>query len=155
MLTYIIDAFNLIYKVEELADSPSPHARLVEFLKANRLTGSPANRVVIVFDGHDKSDVAGERVYEIVFSGPRTADDVIKERVSRARHRAEIVVVSDDRALVLYVKGEGAKVKSVEDFIKNSGRRLKLASDDEKAIDYEERKKINEELERLWVKERK
>jgi len=153
MLTYIIDAFNLIYKVDELASAAAPHASLLQFLRSHHLTGSRNNRVVVVFDGHDNSDVSGEREYEIVFSGPRTADDVIKERVCGTSNRSQIVVVSDDRGVTSFVKAEGAKVKSVEEFIKNSGRRIGLPPDDEKSISYEERQKIKEELERLWVKE--
>ena len=153
MLTYIIDAFNLIYKVEELSQSASPHSRLLQFLKSNRLTGSRNNRVVVVFDGHDNSDVAGEREYEIVFSGPLSADDLIKDRVTKAKNRSQIVVVSDDRGLTSFVKGEGAQVKSVEEFLKNCGRSRGLPPGDEKAINYEERQRIKEELERLWVKD--
>ncbi len=151
MLTYVIDAFNLIYKVDELASSNSPHAHLLQFLKSRHLTGSRANRVVVVFDGHDNPDVSQEREYEIVFAGPRTADDVIKDRVTKSKNRSQIVVVSDDRELTHFVSGEGAKIKSVEDFLKSSGRRLKPAADDEKALSYEERLKIKEELERVWA----
>lgn len=153
MLIYIIDAFNLIYKVDELAESPAPHARLLQFLKSGRFTGSPNNRVVVVFDGHDNPDVSGEREYEIVFSGPRSADDVIKDRVTKSKNRSQIVVVSDDKGITSFVRAEGARVKSIEEFIKNSGRCIKPLADDEKEISYEARRKITEELERLWVKE--
>jgi predicted RNA-binding protein with PIN domain len=152
MLTYIIDAFNLIYKVEKLADSAAPHASLLQFLKSNRLTGSRNNKVVVVFDGHDNPDVSGEREYEIIFSGPRSADDVIKERVTRSKNRSQIVVVSDDRDLTHFVSAEGAKVKSMAEFLRNSGHRVQPSADDEKAIGYEERQKIKEELEKVWVK---
>lgn len=153
MLIYIIDAFNLIYKVDELASSNAPHGRLLQFLKSNRLTGSPNNRVVVVFDGHDNPDVSGEREYEIVFSGPRSADDLIKERVTKSKNRLQIVVVSDDKGVTSFVRAEGARVKSIEEFIKNSSRRIQRSADDEKSISYEERQKIKEELERLWVKD--
>ncbi len=153
MLIYLIDAFNLIHKIEGLADSVSPHARLIEFLKSRRLTGSPANRVVVVFDGYENSDVAGEREYEIVFGGPKSADDVIKERVARAKNRSQIVVVSDDKGLTFFVKGEGAKTKGIREFLKSSARSVGPVADGEKEISYEERRKINEELERLWVKD--
>lgn len=153
MLIYIIDAFNLIYKVDELAESPAPHASLLQFLKSGRLTGSPNNRVVVVFDGHDNPDVSGEREYEIVFSGPRSADDVIKDRVTKSKNRSQIVVVSDDKGLTTFVSAEGAKIKSVAEFLKNADRRIRSLADDEKEISYEERQKINKELERLWVKD--
>jgi len=153
MLIYIIDAFNLIYKVDELVESPAPHAHLLQFLKSGRLTGSRNNRVVVVFDGHDNPDVSGEREYEIVFSGPRSADDVIKDRVTKSKNRSQIVVVSDDKSLTCFVRSEGAKIKSIAEFLGRIGSPAKIPPDDDKSLSCEEKQKINREMEKIWVKE--
>ena len=153
MLTYIIDAFNLIHKIGSMCDSRSPHNELIRFIKSNGLIGSSNNRVVIVFDGHECSGLYPEHEFELLFSGDRTADDEIKDRVLKAKNKSQLIVVSDDREVRDFARREGAQVKSTEEFLVK-GRRSKTIrlETDEKEIDFETRTKINREFEKIWAK---
>jgi predicted RNA-binding protein with PIN domain len=153
MLVYIIDAFNLIHKIGSMCDSSTPHNDLINFIKTNRLIGSSNNRVVIVFDGHEGPGVYPGREYQLVFSGDRTADDEIKERVLKAKNKSQLIVVSDDRDVRGFARREGAQVKSTGEFLSKPVRPISFrAPGDEKEISYDRRMKINRELEKIWVK---
>lgn len=147
MLVYIIDGFNVIHKIPELKTSLSPQKDLIAYIKRKRLTGSKNNRVVVVFDG--KPDLTlGEKDFEVFFSQDRTADDVIKEKVSRMKNKRQVLVVTDDREIVSRVKNEGAAVLRVSDFIKTKPKKCK---DEGKDISYKLQHQITEELRRIWL----
>lgn len=155
MLIYLIDAFNLIHKIEPILDSATPHSNLVRYIMANRLTGSRANKVVVVFDGHEPKGQLIECPFEIAFSKNRTADDVIKEKVSAAKNKRQIIVVSDDNSVCNHARGEGAKVLGTLEFLKHVPGRKRLARiKDEKAMDEDRREKLALELEEIWVEKR-
>jgi len=153
MLIYIIDAFNVIHKIETVLNSPKPHSDFLHHIMSKHLTGSSMNKVVVVFDGYEPKDQLLESPYEVAFSNARTADDVIKQRVERAKNKRQIVVVSDDRSVRDFARGEGAEVLHTEEFLKRSRRKNpNAAKDDEKLMDEETTEQINKELERLWSK---
>jgi hypothetical protein len=64
-----------------------------------------------------------------------------------------IVVVSDDKEIKLFVKSYGAKSMSVEEFLGVEEKGLKGGRDleAEEGITYSQMHKINEELRRLWL----
>ena len=153
MLIYVIDAFNLIHSVDGLSESANPRAGLIALLKAQRPEGSPANRVVIVFDGYPAEGVDHERSYEVTFSKNRTADDAIREYLERAPHPRQVVVVSNDRAVRDAARACGARPMKNEEFLQRGRKSAKPAGlkgeDNEKEI--ESADEITEELEKIWA----
>lgn len=151
MLIYYIDAFNLIHKVNSLVESVSPHSALLQFMVKKRLTGSLTNRVVIVFDGYLPAGQNLESAYEIVFSNFRTADEVIKERISNAKNKRQIVVVSDDNSIRNFARAEGASVVAINDFLKRRLRKEKEdTEDDGKNISESSNEQLLKELSDKW-----
>lgn len=152
MLIFAIDAFNLIHAVPELADSAAPRADLVAFLKAAKLEGSATNRVVLFFDGYPAEGVDQERLYDVVFSKNRTADDEIREYVEKAAHPRQIVVVSDDHAVRDTARAQGATPMKNEEFLRRGQKHAKAALHDAEPIDDDRRERITKELESIWIK---
>lgn len=151
MLLYIIDGFNVIYKIPDLRDSADPRSELIAYIRKNRLTGSRNNRVIIVFDG--KADMnLREQEFTVLFSDDRTADDIIKGKVSRMKNKKQAMVVSDDMEIRTTVKSEGANILSVADFVKIKKKTHQAKEDITKDISYSLQREITEELSKLWLK---
>jgi predicted RNA-binding protein with PIN domain len=158
MLTYIIDAFNVIHAVDSLKGSSRPHHDLISFIRNNKLSGSINNKVVVVFDGTFREDIqTGERNFKILFSHPKSADEIIIQRIKQLSKCGEIVVVTNDRALASEAKEKGAKVKAVGEFIKKiqTGNRKQPKSENIKTISYSLQREITEEMRKIWLGEDK
>ena len=155
MLWYIIDGWNVIHKITSLRNNSSPKEEFISFIKRYRLTGSSNNRVTVVFDG--RADLLlknREHRFEIIFSGTNSADDLICKKVDVCRNKRQIVVVTDDYEIINYVKTLGANVLSTKDFIKKAKKKKSNRHNrEEKDIDYVLKKKINDELRRIWLRE--
>ena len=147
MLVYIIDGFNLVHSIPDLKNSDNPHTDLIHYIKANRLTGSRNNKVVIAFDGGVNSESVLEREFEIIFSGRGSADDLIVERLKKIKNKSETIVVSNDRQIRDAVKRQGAKSLKVADFIKKKKRPRSLS----KEISYTLEHEITEEMRKIWL----
>lgn len=155
MQHFIIDGFNLFHKIGAIADSTTPRRDLVNYIRSNRLTGSSANRVTIVFDGYETAELHTDPEYRIVFSDDRTADDIIKEYVRGARNKRELVVVSDDLEIRSCAGCEGAFVCRPVEFIARGERRQKQSNtEDDRGLRPSQMMDITEELTKKWVKDR-
>ena len=154
MLIYVIDAFNLIHSVPELSDSSTPRSDLLAFLKSAKLEGSSTNRVVVVFDGYPAEGADRERLYEVIFSKNRTADDAIRDYLDKSEHPRQAVVVSDDREVRDFARARGARPMKNEEFLQRRPKRAKSARREEDGIDDASRERITQELENIWVKKR-
>ncbi|MFH0799858.1 MAG: NYN domain-containing protein [Pseudomonadota bacterium] len=153
MLTYLIDAFNVIHKIGSMIDSPTVHNDLVAYIRNNRLTGSPTNQVVIVFDGYESPSVMPEHEYNLVFSNNQDADDVIRSKVIAAKNKSVLVVVSDDHGVADFAGAEGARAMHVEEFLrKRPGHRATKNLPEEKELEDSSVRAINKDLMERWVK---
>ena len=151
MLVYIIDGFNLIYRVPELKQSLTPHRDLIDYIKKNKLTGSRNNNVLIIFDGQVNAEVLNqEGTFKIYFSGAGSADPLIKNWITKFREKSEIRVVSDDRQIRDFAKTSGAKSVRIVDFIEKTKKEIR---EDAKDISYALKREITEELRKIWLKE--
>lgn len=133
---------------------------LIRFIEVHRPQGSSNNTVTIVFDG--QAGVWGQpksSQVKIIFSSGESADDYIKRAVSGAAHKKNIVVVTNDRDIKLYVRSQGARVKSVDEFLgrvnvsagkKGTAQNLG-ATEDSKYISKTLEHKITTEFEKIWV----
>jgi len=154
MLWYIIDGWNLINKLKELKNAPSPSQALLSYIKKNNLTGSKNNKVTVVFDGRPNFVRYNKDTdFNIMFSGERSADDVIKREVSRYKNKKQIVVVSDDWDIINYAKSEGAGFLKVKDFLEKRRKKSVSYSEKVKEIELSLQREITQELKKIWLKE--
>ncbi len=138
---YIVDGYNVIFSTF-LSELELQRARdiLISF------AGSYApNKVTIVFDG--KVGVLGPSSENVVFTKGEKADDYIKRMVKNSKERGRVIVVTNDKSIIGYVRYLGAKTISPKQFIDmppSSGRRVS------KMLTERDRHMINAELKKLW-----
>ena len=128
------------------------------FIERHRPQGSLRNPVTIVFDGQPGMyGVPTVSQVRVVFTEHESADDLIISRVQDSKNKKEIVVVTDDRQLLLYVRNLGAGVMSVKEFtsksIQNVSQTAKPGKPAEKTkvISSSFEHMVNQELEQLWL----
>ena len=163
-LHFLIDGYNVIKQVDSLKDMHSlKDARfsLVEIIRVRHLTGSENNRVTIVFDGDENLNLfqkQNKTQFKIIFSKAESADESIKKIVQDASHPKQIVVVTDDKAIVFFVTSLGAKAMSVNEFLgekqldkKSLRKKIRRKTESQKIeLTYQQQEAINQELRRLW-----
>jgi predicted RNA-binding protein with PIN domain len=153
-LHYILDGYNIIKHPEFYAINKSKDKRplLIKFIEEKRPCGSKNNKVTLVFDGEGLPLAKGENL-DIIFSHNETADDKIREMVSRAKNPKNMVVVTDDREIKFFIKSYGARPEGVEEFIeKAKGPSQELQETPKIELTYSQVQKINAELKRIWLK---
>lgn len=131
MLHFIVDGYNLIYRIKGIKkQQPLINRRriLIGRLEKFKLSMSPRNRVTVVFDG--KEDVYSltkpSGIIEVVFSKLTNADEVIKKMVCSAKAVKNIVVVTDDREIINYIKKLGAKHIAGDSFLKGIEKKREI-----------------------------
>lgn len=158
-LHYIIDGYNVIkHSSFRPRGNTTPTAAIISCIRNNHLCGSLKNRVTIVFDGFptDNNPIGFTTDCEVVFSQDDTADERIKEMVAHSANPKIVIVVTDDRDIQFHVKGAGAAVTGVDEFLssKTSSERPRQSRNDPKAdLSKAQADIINEELRRLWLKD--
>jgi len=153
-----VDGYNVVKQAPVLADQPLREGRdtLLRWIDAQRPQGSVNNRVTVVFDGsseHFGGSWAGTA--EVIFTKNESADEHIKAMVEKSIVRSNVVVVSDDKGITLYVRSLGARIMGVKKFAadlfdapsgpsspKGRGKYISLAK----------AQQINEELKKIWLK---
>jgi len=154
----LIDGYNLIKRSSTLAQKKLEDGRqsLISFIERRHPQGSERNQVTVVFDG--KPGMCGRPVAtqtSIIFTEYESADDKIKAIVEDAANKKEIVVVTDDRGLLLYVRKLGAKVMSNAEFIAKGDdaprKNPAKASEKGKVISATFEHQINQEFQKIWV----
>jgi len=162
---YIIDGYNLInHHLFPLRrkGSADPAILLLRFIRSRRLTGSPKNQVLLVFDGYPGKQAAEPDGAEasFIYAKSQTADEKIKRIVETSSHPRNILVVSDDKEIRFVVRALGARPVSIEEFIVpeleggvRSGARKKKHEEDtlKQELTFTQANQINQELRRLWL----
>ena len=136
-------------------------AAFVRLIDIERPQGSLNNEVIVVFDG--QPGVYGRiesSTVKTVFSQYGSADDLIKKLVGQSANKKQIIVVTDDRELLLYVRAMGASIMPVREFIRllkpsaAGSKRTQKASSikvDSKKISYTAEHQITQEMEKIWL----
>ena len=129
MLTLILDGYNVIYAVPELArqmDRSLEAAReaLVRLCEAYRARRGDIGQVYVVFDGRDDegssaSEQPRGRLTQCFTRPPEEADQRIL-RLIEAERPARCVVVSNDNEVFNNARAFGASVISVQEFSKQA-----------------------------------
>ncbi len=109
MQHFIVDGYNLIHTIPSLKNllvHDAEHAReqLIHFIA--QFSTKRKFRCTVVFDGnapvhHRPSPHAP---IHIVYSFPITADEKIKEMISKAKNRTQLVIISSDREILDFAK---------------------------------------------------
>ncbi|MFH1874414.1 MAG: biotin--[acetyl-CoA-carboxylase] ligase [Pseudomonadota bacterium] len=149
MLIYLIDGNNLYHAIPEIADLAEPRIALISYIRKLRLCGSVKNRVILVFDGFESPDIVQEREYEVLFGKNKSADEVIKQEISKKRHKRQLMVVSDDHSILDYAKMEGAQILRIKDFLKKPANTK--TEPKEQFLSQQTITQITKELEDIWV----
>ncbi|MDP2905106.1 MAG: NYN domain-containing protein [Candidatus Omnitrophota bacterium] len=157
-LQYVIDGYNIINHpkfVPARRSYVSIQSALLDFILNNKLTGSNKNKITVVFDGYPAPIAlrAGGDI-SVVFSRGISADEKIKRMVEESAGRGSIIVVTDDGEIKCAVRVLGARVESIEEFVKSKVGRVIPGADKEPPKDlpsHNEMQRINEELRKLWL----
>jgi len=130
-------------------------------LEVDRPQGSLKNKVTIVFDGQPgmfggtKTDSVS-----VIFTEHETADDRIKKIVDCAVNKRNIVVVTEDREIQVYVKKLGSRVLAVRDFFGKAKKKQdfqeslkrKIGLGEDQRVSKSAEYRINNELKEVWLK---
>lgn len=159
-LQYIIDGYNIINHslfAHTHKRIENPQKTLLEFIKIKRLCGSPKNKIIVVFDGY--SDTMSEskqndNKINVIFSKKETADEKIKKIVEAHPNPKDIIVVSDDKEIMFFVKATGSRCIHVEEFINPRKNLPGFPKEDsyKPELTYSQAQRINQELKKIWLK---
>ncbi len=157
-LHYLVDGYNIVKQAPVLADQPLREGRdkLLRWIDAQRPQGSVNNRVTVVFDGnseHFGGSWAGTA--KVIFTKNESADERIKTMVEKSTARSNVVVVSDDKGITLYVRSLGARIMGVKEFAADLFDAPSGSSPQKgrgKYISLAQAQQINEELKKIWLK---
>ena len=158
-LRFIIDGYNLLNHphLNLKGKTVSPARAILFLIRRNSLTGSVKNKVTVVFDGYPPGgeDQPAEGDHErVVFSRVISADEKIKKIVEESAGRKEIVVVSDDKEIIFYIKSLGARAMGVEEFLKSkSSFRKSQKNQPESKLSFEQMRQVDQELKGIWLKD--
>ena len=168
-LHYLIDGYNVLKKAPSLAGKKLQDGRseLIRLIRVHRPHGSVNNKITVVFDGQLGfwQDERPDDV-EVIFSTTGSADEKIKDIVERKVNKKDVVVVTDDKALKLYVRAQGTSILSVQEFharfktldLRSSSGGHRTPGQTQGINDkvtYTQAHAINKEFEEIWVKKNK
>ncbi len=95
---------------------------------------------------------------QVLFSKGQSADDLIKKIVEQYPLKKNLVIVSNDKDIKLYVRALGASVLSVKEFTMSVEKKSRPLSNDQKSeqasankyVSLTDQAKINKELKGIW-----
>ncbi|MDA3792235.1 MAG: NYN domain-containing protein [Elusimicrobia bacterium] len=156
-LVYIIDGYNLIESHRKYFPGSLYAARekLINQIKKTRPEGGLRNKVTIVFDGQPGITFPPVKNLDVKFTAGREADCLIEDMVRKSRYPASVIVITDDRRLIRFIKADGAKAEGTVEFIK---KLFRLETDSDlsdislKDIDSDIAQKTTDEFKKKWLK---
>jgi len=158
-LLYIIDAYNIINHPAFQAEKNSSCIQhsLFNFIQKHKLTGSPKNKIILVFDGYPPPGEVFAQSSQafFVFSRKISADEKIEKLIAESADKKNIIVVTDDRQVQFMAKSMHASVCAVAQFSgqKEASRRSQvLESAIETKVSFSNMQKINAEFREKWLK---
>lgn len=124
-MNYIIDGFNLAFKIGSIATELKNGnidlaiRKISQFVKS-RISGNK-NRIILVLDGHDdfRPEKSNQSGISIIFSKkPQTADDIIRDFIRTTKNIRQWCVISSDNEILFTAKDHGAQNMKSADFIR-------------------------------------
>ena len=159
-LYYIVDGYNVIHSYRDRFPGSIEMARdkLLSQISVKRPQGSSRNRIKVIFDGQAGVTGPSQSGIDVAFTSGSEADDLIRKLVASDRNPKQIVVVTDDRAIIRDVSVKGASVMPTAEFLGklfDAKRRKRKFQHPESGFEPRQITDINKELEELWVKKKK
>ncbi|MCK5533480.1 NYN domain-containing protein [bacterium] len=170
-LHYIIDGYNVIKQVTYLSGLKLKNGRdsLISILEKHRPQGSLKNKVTIVFDGKDNTFISHNissasliktnSNINVIFSKNETADDKIKRIARKAINPKILIVITDDKEILYFLRSYGIKTQSVKQFLKPISKKNKFikksqhfTSQKKPILSSEKAVEITRELKKIWDK---
>lgn len=154
MLHFIVDGYNLINKIPEFSNLLliRQRKRLVSLLEDFKYKISSRNKITVVFDGKKEvySKSSQETKIGVLFSKDEDADSLIKKMTDKAKYPNSLIVVTDDKELTAYIKSNGARHKSTQEFLGDIAKKETKPANDNFKVGFKDAYKINKELQDLW-----
>lgn len=133
---YLIDGYNVLKQVEYVTGIRLKQGKssFIGFLKRR----FPKSKFLVVFDG--SSDVSYNTynihsAIKVIFSWDESADDVIRRIIKKRKDRGNIILVTDDRDLILSLKSYAVKISKVEEFLKKCYNKNQIKKESDKKPD--------------------
>ena len=120
-MLYLIDAYNLIGKIDKISFSdPEKEDKLIEFILNRGVLDK--DKFIVAFDGkRDLSPgVTKEQrgCFTLVFTElGQSADAYIIDYIRKASHKAKVIIVSSDNEILLAAKHKGLRSLKSEQFL--------------------------------------
>jgi len=115
-MPYWFDGNNLIGQSAARARADA-EMREAFLSKLSSLHRSGGGRFLVYFDGDDPDRRATPPGVSVRYSAPASSDDAILNRLKEIQRPAEVIVVTNDRALMARCRNGGAKAINWEEFI--------------------------------------
>jgi predicted RNA-binding protein with PIN domain len=148
-MPFLIDGNNLMHALAEASQG-----RLCDMLEVLARRGE---QVCVVFDGAPPEaplpTPGGEQRVEVVFASPRTADDVIADRIAASSAPRRLTVVSTDRQLRKCGRRRRCKVVTSAAFARLLLREISTPRESQPAEPPEKRLGLTKEQTRAWLRE--
>ncbi len=112
MKTFLIDGNNLIGKIKNLftlqqKDKQASREQLIFLLE--KYFKNQKNKGIIYFDGFQSTAIASNYL-RIKYSQSQSADDIIRNDISHAKNRKNLIVVTSDSALSNFARACSCEV---------------------------------------------
>lgn len=154
-MKYILDGYNVIHQIVALQGKRlrSQREELIRLLEMAQAKNKRLKSLTVVFDG--QPDICAPNIYstlKVIFTKGKSADKKIKEMVESSTFSRDIAVVSNDREIRACISSAGAKKVSVREFLNKVYPSVTEPKSQSFKLDGIEAKKINQELENVWLK---
>lgn len=114
MRTIIIDGNNLIHKMQGIRKlfAENPEAAQLSLYESVKGKINKNDKLILVFDGF--SNIKSKN---ILFSGVKKADDIIRAYIEENYNKNAVAVVSSDNEILSIARACGCEILKSEDFI--------------------------------------
>ncbi len=111
----LVDGNNLAYRLAGRADRATVRQKVLDFVRGRRVS------VTVVFDGPPPEGTPQREILgplTVLYSGRRSADDLIVQRIPRGAQAHNFTVITGDRELARRVRDAGAGVIPVSTWMR-------------------------------------
>jgi predicted RNA-binding protein with PIN domain len=121
VLTYIIDAYNVIhrdplFRVRAKKDIAGAREHLIALTSGFAIRGK--KKVIIVFDGTGRDEEGNPSGVQIIYSEPgKNADIRIKELIAKSKNPRNLVIISSDSEVARYGKLYACRIMLADKFM--------------------------------------
>ena len=139
-MPYWFDGNNLI-GLSAAAAKADAGVRKAFLSTLSSLHRSGGGRFLVYFDGDDPDRATLPPGVSVRYSAPISTDEAIVRRIRETQRPEEVIVVTNDRALMTQCRNEGAKAMAWQEFntrMQSRSPRIPARSNREKPVDVDE-----------------